>query len=187
MQKKAISVIVLFFWIILSFYFGTCSLISIKEIDDYNTSRKVEAISANIDSVAVVYDGIPFKNKTEMKHFVEDEKYAYVSKLFDWSSKIPDFLILLIGTCSFGLLGSLTKIIYDHVFGITLIQNSKYFAFPLLGFLSGFISIGISYLLPNIFLESKSMTNPVGLILFSLFFGFFTKEFLEKIHSKIVK
>jgi H+/Cl- antiporter ClcA len=120
-----------------------------------------------------------------MDKFIKDLQYSKVSNWFDWSENVPAFMVLILGACSFGLLGVIMKMLYEHIFAIKKLEDSNYVTLPLLGFLSGFISIGLSYLLPNIFLDGSSLINPVGLILFSLLFGFFIKEFIESLATKI--
>lgn len=183
--NNAIPAITIILWSIIGLYFGTGALVSTKEINDYQESKKIKNIVQNVDSSGVIYDGLYFRNLTEMENFIKDEKYANVITLFDWSSRIPDFLILIIGACSFGLIGTIMKILYEHIFSITLLSSNKYISLPFFGFLTGFLSIGISYLLPGLFLESKALINPVALILFSMLFGFFSKEFTEKIAHKL--
>lgn len=184
-EEKLLSILLIGLFIILSVYLGTVSLISTKNLQDFNEAKTIKQLSKNIDTVKVIYDGLVFQNQQEVENYLKDSKYANVSKYFDWSDSIPDFLIVILGACSFGLLGSVLKILSEHVFSEKKIFNNYYVALPLLSFLSGFVSIGISYLLPNVFLEGKALVNPVGLILFSLLFGFFSKEFFEKISSTL--
>lgn len=176
---------VVFFSLLIAFYVGTASLVTVKHIADYEESKKLEQLSAGADSIRVIYDGLIFKNKAEMNKFVDELKYVNVNKWFNWSDTVPFFLLLILGACSFGLLGAVMKMLYEHIFAIKKIEDNNYITLPLLGFLSGFLSIGLSYLLPNIFLEGDALINPVGLILFSLLFGFFIKEFIQLLATKL--
>lgn len=173
--------------ILASLYLGTASLVTVKHIKDYEDAKKLEQLTKNTDTENVIYEGLIFKNKQEMKNFIEDLNFGNVNKWFDWSESIPLFMVIILGACSFGLLGTIMKMLYEHIFSIKKLEANNFITLPLLGFLSGFLSIGISYLLPKIFLESDALINPVGLILFSLFFGFFIKEFIELIATKLFK
>jgi hypothetical protein len=175
----------IFFCLLIAFYVGTASLVTVKHLADYEEAKKLEQLSSGADSVRVIYDGLIFKNKAEMNKFVDELKYVNVNKWFNWSDTVPFFLLLILGACSFGLLGVIMKMLYEHIFAIKKIEDNNYIALPLLGFLSGFLSIGLSYLLPNIFLEGSALINPVGLILFSLLFGFFIKEFIQLLATKL--
>ncbi len=175
----------IFLCLLVAFYIGTASLVTAKQMSDYEEAKKLENLSANSDSVKVVYEGMIFANKAEMENFIVDLKAANVNKWFNWSDTIPAFMVLILGACSFGLLGTIMKMLYEHIFSIKLLYENNYVTLPLLGFLSGFLSIGLSYLLPSIFLDSASLINPVGLILFSLLFGFFIKEFIQLLASKL--
>ena len=183
--NKVTAGLIVFFSLLIAFYVGTASLVTVKQLADYDEAKKLERLTPNTDSVKVIYDDIVFKNKVEMTNFINDLKNANINKWFNWSEALPAFMILILGACSFGLLGAIIKMLYEHVFAIKKLEDNNYITLPLLGFLSGFISIGLSYLLPSIFLETTSLINPVGLILFSLFFGFFTKEFMQLIATKI--
>jgi|WetSurMetagenome_2_1015567.scaffolds.fasta_scaffold147196_1 hypothetical protein len=183
--KRIVAPFTIFIWLILGLYFGPSSLINANRNIQQEKLKEIKANTSLDTSRQIIYNGIIFANYKAVQSYVEEKKYVVFDKIFVSLSELPEFMILIVGTCFFGLLGAVIKILFEHIFEIKHLHDSKYIALPVLGLLSGFISIGISYLLPSIFLNSKELLNPVGIILFSLLFGFFIKEFIEILQKKL--
>ena len=79
--NKITAGLVVFFSLLIAFYVGTASLVTVKQLADYDEAKKLERLTPNTDSVKVIYDGIVFKNKAEMTNFINDLKNANINKI----------------------------------------------------------------------------------------------------------
>lgn len=109
--------------------------------------------------------------------------YSYVRFL----TIMPYIVLLFLVTGAAGLLGSVARIIIDHVTNIIEIKDSKIIAFPIFGFIMGELIYGISYLVPSLFVRGDTNPNGIAIILLCFFSGVFTDTFYKWIIVNIEK
>lgn len=159
-------------WLILGLYFGTggvCKLENDKLITEPES-----------DTTKVEFEGIPYKNERHMHIAIENDE---MNKIFPWTEKLPSFIDYLITACAFSLIGTLSRMFYDSSQGVTPISKSKFLSRPIFGVLTGILVLGITYVVPNIFLADRSPVNGATLVFISLFCGVFSEKFYSLISN----
>lgn len=64
------------------------------------------------DDQAVVYDGVPFKNKDELLLFLADQN---AQEYFPWAFRLPELSVLFLGAFCFGFLGAIVRCLKSAV------------------------------------------------------------------------
>ncbi len=139
------------------------------------------------DTAKVNYNGLSFDNSIEMNKSDIAEEYIMFIKIFFWAEHIPDVVCLLITCCAFSLLGSIIWLLRDCLVSKTELCNQKYLLHCLLGFLTGFFVLGLTYVLPTVLLKGDSQFRPISLMFFSLFAGMYSFSFYNKLSTLFEK
>ena len=92
-------------------------------------------------------------------------------------------LFLTVGTA--GVLGSLARMVIDHVRDIISIDESKCFAFPISGFFMGIMVLAISYIIPSVFIRGDTTVNTTSVVLICFFAGLFMDLFYNWIMNVV--
>ena len=181
MKKSILPIIFIFFWFCLSLYFGTGGY---NYINILNNSAKSES---NKDTVHVTYQKLSFSNKAALNKYLEEKANSNLYPILDL---LPTSLLILITVFSFGILGSITHLIKQVVIVNTNVEELKYISEPILGMLTGFIIIGLTYLVPSTLTTNDVELKPMSLMFLSFFSGYFSTKFylyLNKVFEKIFK
>jgi len=177
------GVTVISFFLILSLYFGIGGIMSI----DLNAANKQIEQAKQTDNVAVIYDGITFKNKGAMQQYLQELKKESLVKFFWWIDDLTDFGALIITACFFGMLGGIISIVNDITINNKKIEDLHFYSTPISGFLTGFVVLAITYLIPTLLVEKSDNIRSVSLMFLCLFGGIKSKEFYEKIDKYFSK
>lgn len=178
---KILPFFFILFWFCLSIYFGTGGY---NYINIVQGEHKVEQSK---DTVEVLYNNITYKNKAHLNYCLELEANA---SLYPIISSLPTSLLILITIFSFGILGSVTNLIKQIAIENKPMVELKYISEPILGMLTGFIIIGLSYLVPSTLATTDIELKPMSLVFLSFFSGLFSKDFfihLSKLFNRIFK
>jgi hypothetical protein len=178
---KILAPLCILIWFCSSIYFGTGGYNYIKVKQDE------EKAANSSDTIKVVYNEVCYKNKASL--LVALEKQATIN-LYPMIEPLPTSVWVLITIFSFGILGSITNLLKQIALDSKEIVELKFISGPLLGMLTGFIIIGLSYLLPSTLANGDVELKPVSIMFLSLFSGFFSIEFyifLAKLFNRIFK
>ena len=107
--------------------------------------------------------------------------------LVTWIVYMPYFALVFLGIGTSGVLGSTTRIVYDHVKGVTPLGESAFFSRPVLGFFMGVMVLAISNIVPSIFIRGETQINMIGTILIGFFAGIYTDSFYGGIKNFAIK
>lgn len=159
-------------WLLGSLALGTYGLMMLHFHEDI---KKADQMVME-DTPRASYNGIQFDSKEHMKIYF---KMARMDEghLFKWISVLPEFLILMISACSFGLLGSASMVIREVVMGKGQLLWKNAVWIPVLGAVVGVVVLALATLVPTILVESSNGIRPVTLVFMSFFGGLFIRQF----------
>lgn len=165
-MKTTILLLILF----TALYFGVGGFIVLQNDQMYDAATKATALPVTVN-------GIQFRNKEVMETFKEQ---SLITVIFPYTENIPSALRFVITAISFGIIGSIGKIINDNIQNQTEINSViNLFLIPLQGGIIGVIVLGISYTIP-IFLTNDAVTlKPITIVFLSLFGGLFYNRFYQ--------
>lgn len=181
MPKTILAITLLVSWLVVGVYFGSGGIIKLEN------DNHLKKLIGNIDTIAIEYKGIRFKNKLSMLSRIESDE---LEQIYPWTNSVPSFLSYLITACSFSLIGSITGMIYSVVLQGKTIHDLKYISNPLLGLLTGILVLGVSVIVPSLFLTESADIRPTSLMFICLFCGLFMERFfngVSKGFNKIIK
>ena len=123
-------------WLLGSLALGTYGLMM---LDFHEDIKKADQMVME-DTPRASYNGIRFDSKEHMKIYF---KMARMDEghLFKWISVLPEFLILMISACSFGLLGSASMVIREVVMGKGQLLWKNAVWIPVLGAVVGVVIV----------------------------------------------
>lgn len=118
-------------------------------------------------------------------YFLTNEEaivYAEIQSLSDFFfikalSQYPTFLLLILTSCAFGILGCCVAMIKSAVLDKERVSNVHMGLLPLLGLMVGIIVLAIADLVPVLFTEGSGTIRPITLVFLSFFGGLFIKQF----------
>lgn len=110
------------------------------------------------------------------------EEYDKMVVFFPLQETAGSTLIYLITLISFGILGSIVKILLTNVFENVKISDANVYTFPILGGLSGLLVIVVSELLPEFKYKSGNDKLFFGMALIG---GLYTKVIFEWLNMKL--
>ena len=174
---KFLPIVILAFWLLTGLYMGIGGLTRAK-LDDTLLNLEQDKEKLVKDTVNIIYDGLDFSIQYELQYYREAES---VEKIFPWALKISSFFILIMTALSFGLLGGVVSIIKEIVFDRKPLNDLQIWSLPILGLLTGFIVLGMSYLLPTVLVKNGGDIRPVTLMFLCLFGGMFARSLFEKL------
>lgn len=163
-----------------SFYFGTAGIVNSSSVIEINNIPKTE-FTATFDSVqnkykTFNYNGIIFNSMGEVR---EAQILEGIPKIYKWIFEVSDTTILLVSCCFLGALGSIFKVIKDLFFAIPIGIRQR-FLYPVLGFVSGFIILTISYALPKFLTTgSEIKLDPSSIMFISILAGMLVERFYQ--------
>ena len=181
MKAKILPVTFISLWFCIGIYFGSggYNYINVKQ-------SKEKALHSN-DTIKVTYDGVSYKNKETLVNTLEKEATVNLYPLIE---PLPTELWNLITIFAFGMLGSVVNLLKQIAIDNQKVEDLKYISLPLLGMITGFIIIGLAYIVPNTLATTEIELKPMSLMFLSLFSGFFTVKFYEyfsQLFAKIFK
>lgn len=132
------------------------------------------------DTIKVYYGGTSFRNIKEVS--ILKERQATI-KMYPLINTLPTLIFDLIIVFAFGVLGSITNLFKQIAYEKKKIEDLNYISEPILGMLTGFIIIGLSYLIPNTLAVNDIVLKPMSLMFLSLFSGFFSIKFYSYLNS----
>lgn len=166
----------------------------IKTVNYFANNRIRELPKNRIDSI----DSIYFKTKN--RHLsIDDKRDLQAMCHVYWYYDYPNFsfirfltympytvlLFLTVGTA--GILGSIARLVMDHVRNIVPIHDSKCIAFIISGFFMGIMVLAISFIVPTIFVRGDTQLNTYSIVLLCFFAGLFSDNFYKWIMNSIGK
>lgn len=98
---------------------------------------------------------------------------------------LPYTGLLFLSVGAAGLLGSIGRIVIDHVRNIGTIRESKYITSPIAGFFMGIMVLAISYIIPTVIVKGDTYLNITSVVLICFFAGFFSDSFYKWIMNVI--
>ena len=164
-------------WILLSCSFGIQGVVLLNLQEKHNTAKE------NSVAIEIEVDGILFTNKADLiiyndlKNLTE---FFIFRKLLDY----PPFLLLIITSCSFGLLGTCFYLIKQVSVQKVPIEELSIMLTPLMGIMAGVIILGIAEIVPTILVSESDSIRPITLVFMSFFAGLFIDKFLEWTEQK---
>jgi hypothetical protein len=162
-------------------YFGVGGMAQVE----YNDRLQALTVKVDSDTTQLEYDGMTWKNETELKKYILHQEQQIFFRVFPWVDEVPDIISLLITSCAFCLLGSIVSIMRRLLFENDRPATTFMLLYPLFGAVSGLLVLAINYLLPTILVRDAENLRPITLMFFSLFVGLFLKEFYMKISSVV--
>lgn len=207
---NVVSTIVLVIWILVSGYLCIGSIVLIESMEKVKLiENKIEENITNQISIAnkeghsyndaeTIISRIRGKNKElsfEDEQAIRNLEYGIWYYSFTGYSYItfitflPYFALLFLGAGASGCLGTIAKIIYDHVEGpdSRQISSAKFLSQPAFGFFIGIMVLAISFVIPTIFVKGESTLNFTSTILIGFFAGIFSEDFFAGIKNRISK
>jgi hypothetical protein len=172
--------IILIVWLALGLYYGISGYLAI----DVNSNLKA-VNELRGDTTSVVIEDTKYKSPRQYSLIKDKEQIA---NTFPYLQGIPDNLCVVLAALSFGVLGSITLLFKELAFDTNVsIANSRIFSIPLLGMLSGLFILGLTYLIPTIFVSGDNAVRPEVLVFLSLFAGLFCGQFYEWLNGSFIR
>lgn len=155
---------------VIALYLGTGGYIILQNKQMYEKAKTLE-------KKEVDYQGITFYNKEIMSAAREQDLIIYV---YPYAMKIPSFLSFLLTAVSFGIIGSLGKVINDTIQKKVKFKDTQNLILvPIQGGIIGIIILGISYTIPIILTNENVNLKPITIVFLSLFGGVFYLNFYD--------
>ncbi len=164
--------ITLIIWLIAGLYFGSGG---IAKIENYNL---IKSTIGEHDTTKVVYDGITFVNKGALIRTLEE---AQMQAIFPWINSLPSYVSYIITACSFGLLGTIISIFIQLAIYKQKLADLPVYTLPVLGLLTGFVMLGITFIFPALLFHSEKDIKASGLMFICLFGGLYTEKLYERL------
>jgi len=159
----------LILWLMTSIYFGVAGYTRLKIDELIYLGQQTE------NTKSVMLGNLSFKNKHFLEAYREEIKAA---KFFPtYFNEFPNLLVLLITSCSFGILGALTAQVKMIALEDSAVENLKIVSFPILGALIGIIISGLVTLVPTILVSGNAEIKPISIIFLCFFGGLYNKKF----------
>ena len=154
---------------------------------EYSDKIKIlkDAKPAIDDTIQVKVDSIIYPNRLETEKADLAEQLENFYALFPWLERLPDLISLLITSCAFCLLGSLIMLFLQVLRKTTKLEDENLLLIAITGFLTGFVVLGLSYLIPLVVVRDEKMIRPISLMFFSLFAGLYSNRFYEKVSGYV--
>lgn len=127
-------------------------------------------------------EGNTYRN-LEMANAME-EFNELARKYGDWITDMPELAMLFITAIAFGLLGGVTKSVYQLTKKEIDFDDFNVLLNPFFGLLMGLLTLGLSYLIPTIFASGENEIRRTTLICFALFAGLFSDQFIQNIEKR---
>lgn len=154
--------------LILALYFGTGGFIILQNEQLYESSSVLEAKEVD-------YHGIKFLNKGILEAAIQQD---HILTFYPYAKSIPSALSFIMTAISFGIIGSIGKMINDVVIGKKkLAEVENLLLIPLHGGIIGLIILGISFAIPVLLTSDTESLKPISVVFLSLFGGIFYLQF----------
>jgi hypothetical protein len=149
----------------------------------YLACKTLENSSQSGSDQSVEYKGLNFENKENLRAFLHDSESA---KLFPWIFSLPQELIPLITSISFGLLGGVALLLKKNAIDHTAISSLPVVVMPVFGSIIGTMLFFLSFLIPAIFVDGRYQTRTEAFVGLSLFGGAFSEQAYLWISEQVV-
>lgn len=170
----SLRAIVLTLWITTGLYFGISGYLALL-LDD---QKKAWAIAPENPRTIENQD---YRN---IEEWVWEQNKNSVANIFPWLEKVPPIMNPVIAAICFGILGGATRVIKEISFDPEVsLANAKVVSTPVLGMLTGVIMLGVSSLVPALFIAEGTDIRPLTLIFLALFAGLFGVRFYDWLGS----
>jgi len=176
---------------LIALYLGTGGFIILQNDQIYIKPNVNSRDSDNLrDTVyfkkkQVISKNINYDNK-EVLYVAEQQ--GLILKIYPYADKIPSILCFILTAISFGIIGSVGKVINDSIQNKNELNNApNLLLIPIQGGFIGLIIIGISYVIPIILTNDSVSLKPVTIVFLSLFGGIFYLNFYNWLMSLINK
>ncbi|MEP2773084.1 MAG: hypothetical protein ABJH05_13115 [Fulvivirga sp.] len=133
----------------------------------------------------VTIDGNTYRNQEMAEAMIEFNDLACTYG--KWITDLPELAMLFITAIAFGLLGGVTKSVYQLSKNEIDFGDFHVLLNPFFGLLMGLLTLGLSYLIPTIFASGESEIRRTTLICFALFAGLFSDQFIQNIEKRFSK
>lgn len=168
------------FFIILaaSVYFGTGGFLILQNDQAYEQAKELKQMPVEVD-------GICFYNREVM---IAATQQDLILKIYPYALNIPSFLSFIITALSFGIIGSIGKVINDIIHGERQLNDfPNLLLIPLQGAFIGLIILGISFAIPVILTSENISLKPIAIVILSLFGGIYYRNFYSWITNILEK
>lgn len=171
-MKSLFTYVVLISYLVVSLSLGVLGLVMLHYEDRLDALQNMDDKEKSV----VIYEGQEFDSLEALYIHLELEPMQSIA-MWRTIEKYPAFLILVITSCSFGMLGSCIMVIRETALhGKELILREA-IMFPILGMIAGLIVLAIAAIVPAILAEGSSTVRPPTLVFMSFFAGLFIREF----------
>ncbi|MFT5779181.1 MAG: hypothetical protein ACI837_002138, partial [Crocinitomicaceae bacterium] len=145
--------------------------------------RKKIAQEAEKFATPKKYKGVYYESKELLKirYDIEGVENFFISKSME---NYPSFLLLILTSCSFGLVGSALLLTKKIVIGRIIPEYKDALLLPVLGLLSGIIVLGFAELVPTLLIEGEGVIRPITLVFMAFFSGLFVEKFYAWTEAK---
>jgi hypothetical protein len=164
--------LVLVIWLLVGLYFGSGG---IAKIENYNL---IKSTIGETDTTKVVYEGMTFANKAALLRTIEETQ---METIFPWINSLPSYVSYVITACSFGLLGTIISLFIQLAIYKKMLSDLPVYTLPVLGLLTGFVMLGITFIFPALLFNSEKDIKASGLMFICLFGGLFTEKLYERL------
>jgi hypothetical protein len=174
------SYILLVLWSVLGIYFGVCTMVNEKLISQLEERSALPKSVGDTVEITIPGAGTFESKKAYELYLITKESFGWKAKV-GWTTKFPNMINLLIGSCAFCVIGVVISIFKMMLFDKLQVDDGYIVFAPFLGMLTGFVVIALSYLVPNILTQDVGKLRPLPLMMISLLVGIFIEEFYNKI------
>jgi hypothetical protein len=172
------KIVALVFWMIASLYFCIGGLTSIIIVEKSEEAQKLPLFKDT---------GLKDKNNDWVRNIPAleaNEDYEKMASFYPMYQFCGDTFSYIITLISFGVLGTVVKILISITFGKKGLEENNLYTLPLLGGLLGLLVLVLSELLP----EFKYKSGNDKLFYSAAFLGgLYTKEFFTWLEKKFTK
>jgi hypothetical protein len=166
--------------LLIALYLGTGGFIILQNEQLYEKSFTLEA-----KEVIESGSGIKFANKERMEAALQQ---ALIQKIYPYAKSIPSALSFVLTAISFGIIGSIGKIINDVIIKKQILNEvGNLLLIPLQGGIIGLIILGVSYAIPVLLTSDAESLKPITVVFLSLFGGIFYLQFYKWFSKAIDK
>lgn len=166
-MQKVLPIVSILFWFTFGLYLAIGGT---NRIDTDSELTRLESKKSELSKDSIfLYDEIQFVNKFDWHKYLHKKKIKQKNESIAWFFELSVFVVTIIVSCAFGLLGGITDLIRQVVNGSDL-ANTKYFSIPLLACLSGISILGLTYLIPSVLVvDDKGLR--IQTLMFLCFYG----------------
>jgi hypothetical protein len=169
------KIVAFFFWAILSLYFCVGGLTNIIILKKFEEAEKLPLFK---DSGLKNKNNDWFRNIAALDANADYEKMISFYPSYEFVGTTFSYIITLM---SFGILGTIVKILIPISLGRTKLGNQNVYTLPFLGALLGLLVLVLSEMLPEIKYKSGNDKLYFGMAVLG---GLFTQEFFQWLEEK---